>query len=468
METSRRGRIFAAVLLAALALGLGAGLLYQRTLAQGYRRQLEYAYQQSLGQLASSAAAVAVDLEKACYAGSESAVWEVSARLWRESGTAKAALSALPVKEAGLADTAEFLSQVGDYAMALARQGQQGDRGKLAELVPYAQKLAQQTDLLETAVLSGEIPVDQLAFGYLKDGGDMLPEASGALPAAADVQSGQKEAADPAEPQGGAGEEAFASMEEGFAGMPRLIYDGPFSSHLADRASLLLEKASHISRDQARTAAAAAMGVNPAELQEAGDENSVIPSYLFTCGEKTAAVTKQGGYLLYLADGRTPGGQTLSLSSAKEAARGMLDTLGYHDMESSYHEISGGVCVFNFAAFQNGVVCYTDLIKVGVALDTGDVVQLDARGYLMNHHQRTLPAPSVTAQQAAALLSPALTAQSHRLALIPSAGQQERLCYEFLCTGRPERQVLVYLNAATGAEEDLLLLEIGENGTLTV
>ena len=28
METSRRGRIFAAVLLAALALGLGAGLLY--------------------------------------------------------------------------------------------------------------------------------------------------------------------------------------------------------------------------------------------------------------------------------------------------------------------------------------------------------------------------------------------------------------------------------------------------------
>ena len=149
-------------------------------------------------------------------------------------------------------------------------------------------------------------------------------------------------------------------------------------------------------------------------------------------------------------------------------ARDMLEALGYHDMEISYHEISGKVCIFNFAAFQNGVVCYTDLVKVGVALDSGRVVQLDARGYLMNHHSRSLPAALVTQEEAAGLLSPLLEVESCRLALIPSAGQQERLCYEFLCRGQQDRRVLVYLNTATGAEEDLLLLQIGQNGTLTV
>ena len=465
MEMSRRQKILAGVFSSALVLALGATALYQGTLAKAYRRQLEYAYQEALGQLASSTAAVAVDLEKACYAGSQNAVWEVSARLWRESGTAKAALSALPVDEAGLGGTSEFLSQVGDYAMSLARGGSTADRSRLADLLPYAQQLAGQTDLLESSVLSGEIMVDGLAFGYLDDN---RAELTGQKKSA--VQAAALEESDPqaAEPQGSAGESAYAAMEEGFAGMPRLIYDGPFSAHLQNRSPRMLANLSHVSLRQARAAAATAMGEDPASLQEEGDENGTLPAYRFSCGDKTAAVTKQGGYLLYLTENTDPGGQTIGLQQAKQSARDMLDALGYHDLESSYHEISGNVCIFNFAAFQNGVVCYTDLIKVGVALDSGRVVQLDARGYLMNHHVRNLPTVSVTQAEAAGLLSPLLRVESCRLALIPSAGQQERLCYEFLCRGRQDRRVLVYLNAATGAEEDLLLLQIGQNGTLTV
>jgi hypothetical protein len=86
----------------------------------------------------------------------------------------------------------------------------------------------------------------------------------------------------------------------------------------------------------------------------------------------------------------------------------------------------------------------------------------------MNHHDRSLPTFGISQQQAAQQLSPLLQAESCRLALIPSAGRQERLCYEFLCRGSQERLVLVYLNAVTGAQEDLLLLQIGQNGTLTV
>jgi len=458
MQPTRKGRMLTLIFGSALVITLGTAVLYQGTLAKTYRRQLEYAYQEALGQLAESTAAIAVDLEKACYAGSEPSVWETSARLWRECGTAKAALSALPLENEGLSGTAGFLSQVGDYAMALARSGKASDRSQLADLLPYAQKLAQQTDLLESSVLSGEIPAYGLALGYLE--GTQSAEENKAIATSAPVEQPQNQ-----EPSGSAGESSFAAMEEGFASLPRLIYDGPFSTHLQDRSPQMLTNLPHLSRDRAKAAAADLLGGQP---EEAGDENSSIPSYLFTLGEKTAAITKQGGFVLWMTDGTPVEGQNISLSQAKQAARTKLEELGYPDMESSYHEVAGNVAIFNFAAFQNGVVCYTDLIKIGVALDSGRVVQLDARGYLMNHHTRTLPAVTLAQEEASRLLSPALTATSSRLALIPSAGEQERLCHEFLCRGLDDRHVLVYLNASTGAEEDILLLEMDENGTLTV
>mgnify|MGYP000754913429 FL=1 len=51
---------------------------------------------------------------------------------------------------------------------------------------------------------------------------------------------------------------------------------------------------------------------------------------------------------------------------------------------------------------------------------------------------------------------------------MPSAGTNELYCYEFHCTSPDGRQMLVYINADTGKEEQILLLEISENGTLTV
>ena len=463
MEGSRKQKNAAtAVCLAAVAV-LTAAALYQGSLANTYRRQLEYSYQEALGQLAESTAALAVDLEKACCTGNDPALWTISARLWRECGTAKAALSALPLEGEGLKGTAEFLSRAGDYAMALARGENPDDRSGLAKLVPYAQTLAQQTDSFEAAVLSGEIPLDALAFGYLKN------KPNGEIPdSALAVSAPQEESPTEKEPTGGAGESAFAAMEEGFSGLPRLVYDGPFSTHLQEQSSKMLANLTHLSRDAARSAAAKALECDPAALEEAGDENGTIPAYLFTLGQQTAAITKQGGYLLWLTDGRTFGSPAVTLSDAKQTARQKLEELGFADMQSSYHEVYNNLAVFHFATFRGGVVCYPDLVKIGIALDSGKMVQLDARGFLMNHHDRSPAEPALTAQQAQELLSPDLRVESRRLALIPSPGGEERLCHEFLCHSSLGRQVLVYLNAQSGRQEDLLLLEIGPNGTLTV
>ena len=114
------------------------------------------------------------------------------------------------------------------------------------------------------------------------------------------------------------------------------------------------------------------------------------------------------------------------------------------------------------------VVLYPDLVKVGVALDTGSVVFFDARGYLMNHQEREFSAPMLTDTTAREILSPSLTVQSQNMAVIPTSGQYELLCREFICQTPDGMHVIVYINAETGIEENLLMLIENENGTLAL
>ncbi|MDE7233673.1 MAG: germination protein YpeB, partial [Ruminiclostridium sp.] len=126
------------------------------------------------------------------------------------------------------------------------------------------------------------------------------------------------------------------------------------------------------------------------------------------------------------------------------------------------------VCIVNFAAEQNDVILYTDLIKVGVALDDGEILSFDMRGYLTNHTIRDLPQAKISEEHAISLVSPNLDVLDASLCVIPSSGQNELFCYEVKCTGESGQNVLVYVNAVTGREEQILLLRIGNNGTLTV
>ena len=78
-----------------------------------------------------------------------------------------------------------------------------------------------------------------------------------------------------------------------------------------------------------------------------------------------------------------------------------------------------------------------------------------------------MPPQKLTAQEASANISPYLTPDEGRLALIPTAGLNEVLTYEYLCQAENGEEVLVYLNADTGMEEQILILLRSDNGVLT-
>ena len=136
-------------------------------------------------------------------------------------------------------------------------------------------------------------------------------------------------------------------------------------------------------------------------------------------------------------------------------------------MAARYFQRQDNAITFNFAAQEGNVLLYPDLIKVTVALDDGEVVGYEARGYLMSHHDRDLPEPRVSREEAAALINPHLKVKEGRLTVIPEGVDNEKLAWEF--EGDLDRETfLVYINALTGREENILRLYKTDQGTLAM
>ena len=110
---------------------------------------------------------------------------------------------------------------------------------------------------------------------------------------------------------------------------------------------------------------------------------------------------------------------------------------------------------------------YPDLIKVKVALDNGEILGFESTGYLNNHTERKISKNIISKDEAKKTLNKNLNIKSEQLAIIPTEYKTEILCYEFKGTVE-DREFLVYINAETGVEEDILVIYNTPNGTLTM
>ena len=52
------------------------------------------------------------------------------------------------------------------------------------------------------------------------------------------------------------------------------------------------------------------------------------------------------------------------------------------------------------------------------------------------------------------------------MAVIPTDSEKEKYVYEFFCKGEYDEDILVYIDAETGMEADILILVTNKNGTL--
>ena len=203
-----------------------------------------------------------------------------------------------------------------------------------------------------------------------------------------------------------------------------------------------------------------------------GKSEGKLPTFDFSArlggADAFLSLSARGGKPVLLLVSREIGARALSDEEALSRARQYVERYGFSDMVSSYHMIQGGVMTVNFAYEQSGVVCWADLVKVGVALDDGSLVSLETRGWLMNHRERVLPAPAVSEAEAAEKVGPGLTARSQRLALVPRPGGEEVFCREFTCVNAAGERFVVCVDARTGEQEKILILLEDESGSLRI
>ena len=176
-------------------------------------------------------------------------------------------------------------------------------------------------------------------------------------------------------------------------------------------------------------------------------------------------VTKTGGHVLMMVPEFSPGETNHSVDACRASALAFLQSRQYGEVEPAYYQVNFGMVTFNFVPVQDGVRLYPDLIKVQVSLETGQVVGVEANNYLRNHVQRDFSAARMEPEEAVAL-APSLEISSTRLALIPHYSQ-EILCYELRGTADGQ-EYLVYLNAETGAAEEILQVVVEEEGEAVV
>lgn len=450
----RRVRVLAASFTAAaFAVSVGFGVQgYAR--AEDYRRQLDNGYRQAFTELTTAAGELDAALEKVTYATTPSLFASLCAQACAKALAAQTALGELPYGNVELEQTAAFFAKAGDYAMAMAR-GTNGEGVCTDE---------NRETLRGLAAAAGELSATLQALQLQLDGGALHPE---------DVAAVEARLAAAAEDGGQiTGGSAFQTVEADFPQVPTLIYDGPFSEHLSSRTPQMLEGLPQVTEEEARRAAAAFAGLRAEVFTPTSDGAGNLPAWGFSAladgGELYVEITKQGGQVLQMLSSRPVGEAALSRKEGVEQAAAFLDAHGYQDMAPSYFLEGDGILTVHFAPVLDGVYCYPDLVKVGVALDNGDVVSFEAHGYLMNHGAREPAAPAVSADEAAERVDPSLTVLSRQLALIPTGGEYEVLCHEFKCQNADGGHVLVYVNAATGQQERILLLLEDENGTLVI
>ena len=450
----RRVRVLAASFTAAaFAVSVGFGVQgYVR--AEDYRRQLDSGYRQAFTELTTAAGELDAALEKVTYATTPSLFASLCAQAYAKALAAQSALGELPYGNVELEQTAAFFAKAGDYAMAMAR-------GAGAEGVCTDEN---RETLRGLAAAAGELSATLQALQLQLDGGALHPEDVAAVEArlaAAAEDGGQITCGS-----------AFQTVEADFPQVPTLIYDGPFSEHLSSRTPQMLEGLPQVTEEEARRAAAAFAGLRAEVFTRTSDGAGNLPAWGFSAladgGELYVEITKQGGQVLQMLSSRPVGEAALSRKEGVEQAAAFLEEHGYRDMAPSYFLEGDGILTVHFAPVLDGVYCYPDLVKVGVALDNGDVVSFEAHGYLMNHGAREPAAPAVSADEAAERVDSSLTVLSRQLALIPTGGEYEVLCHEFKCQNADGGHVLVYVNAATGQQERILLLLEDENGTLVI
>lgn len=429
--------------------------IYQYKRAADLRQELDNQYNRAFYEMVGYVQNIEVLLMKSMISSTPQMAAETLQEAWHQANLAQTNLGQLPITQEVLANTSKFLSQVGDFAYALDRQNINGkeinqDQYKqLEQLHQYSVSLQEGLNNLQASISGGRINWNELA----NKGTELFKKQSQSMTS-----------------------QLFTDIDNTFQEFPTLIYDGPFSDHMTSLKPKGLT-GKEMSVEEAKEKVIKFFGEDKvASVEHTGDiQADTLPAYNFKITFKdrpedefaTADLTKKGGHVIWMLYNRDVGQETLDVDKVKEIGRKFLESRGYKNMKDTYYIKEDSTATVNYAYEQDGVIVYSDLIKVKIALDNGEIVGFESKGFIMNHSERDIPEPKFTEEQIKERFMARRELSTVGLAIIPTNFGTEKFCYE-LKGKLNDRDFLVYINAETGAEEQVLIIIDTPNGILTL
>ena len=401
------------------------------------RTRINAVYEKAFYETCELTEAISTNYRKLLVAGDGMQMQVLLGDISRETQGAAGNLALLPLGEETISATIKFINQAEDFAETLSQKLAGGESASEADY--------EAMEALSESAAKFSVGLSKLLERYERG-----------------------EAVFGAEDYGETGSERLYPLTGQAGEYPVLLYDGPFSDGATVGDFQLLRQAPEVDRAEAEARLRAFIPVD--ELRYTGESHPEVDCYEFRVRSGdyaiSAGVTKQGGEVLYLLPETGEEEVNYTEEQLYDIARAFLISRGYGSMEMSYSSRFGGILTINYAATQDGVTLYPDLVKVQLSMKDGRVIGLDAKSYLKNHRIRSLPQSAFTPEEAISRISPRLTANSARLCVIPQ-NRSEYLCYE-ISASDSSGEFLVYVDAQTGVERELMQVLSRDNGTLVM
>jgi len=376
---------------------------------------------------------------------------ETMTKIWRDANLASVYLARIPFNSEGLSQTEKFLNQVSDYSYSLSRKTinkqelTDEDFNNIQTLYNYSIEVQNTLNQLSEELFDGTISWDDLQINNNLQFAQTVDNIS-----------------------------IFSHIDQNLNEFEGLIYDGAYSNHVSKPEKKGLT-GNDIDEEEAK---AKVNGFFKDEIIEniytnGFLENADIPSYDFLVKIKdknhkiNISVSKKGGHIVQTSTDREVHEEKISQDEANEIGKKYLLEKGYGNMKETYYIKRNNIVTINYAFDDSGIIIYPDLINVKVALDNGEILGIEAAGYMNSHTRREYPNKRITIEEAKEGLNKKLNIKSERLSVIPTEWKTEILCYEFI--GEIEnKEFLVYINVETGKEEDILIILDTPGGKLTM
>lgn len=440
------------VLNVAIFMTFGALIIFSLEMANNFKRQknlVQDEYNKSMYLAVSYINNVEVDLAKLLVTSTPKMSAVTLADIWKQANLAKECLEQIPVGQNSMANASKYLTQVSDFSYTLMKQNisdiklTEEEYEKLKHIYEDSSKLSSKMSDIYDDLNAGRIKWDELE----KIGNEKLPDN--------DISN------------------SISEVGKTFQNYEGLIYDGAFSDHLLSSEPKFLSQ-KEISEDDAKKYIEEVI-LNDEKIEKIefkGESNGKIELYNFDVTldskqKRTISITKNDCKLYLMIGDKKVKEQNISVDEAKKGGMEFLNKLGIDNMIETYYQKTENMIVINYAATQDGVILYPDLIKVKISLDDGKVYGVEAAGYIFNHTTRNNLKPSISQEKAKSILNSSLEIISSDMALIPTESNSEILTYEF--KGKIDnREFLIYINADNAREEKVLLVIDNKNGVLTM